>query len=130
MLVFQLKSYNAKQPTPQFYIQCKGDHSGRPLKKPIPNCFSVYTNIENLYSLVYVLYIGGLFKKYISGSVVPFIRLGDVSGVIREHYNLIERKTDLEQVYKIDALFELYINKANLIKDFRRAYCLQTLKKQ
>lgn len=65
-----------------FYIQCKGDHSGRPLKFPIPNCFAVTTDITNLEQLVYALYVGRYFEPHIKGSVVPYIRIGDAFEVI------------------------------------------------
>lgn len=65
-----------------FYIQCKGDHSGRPLKFPIPNCFAVTTHITNLEQLVYALYVGRYFEPFIKGSVVPYIRIGDAFEVI------------------------------------------------
>lgn len=65
-----------------FYIQCKGDHSGRPLKFPIPNCFAVTTDITNLEQLVYALYVGRYFEPFIKGSVVPYIRIGDAFEVI------------------------------------------------
>lgn len=65
-----------------FYIQCKGEHSGRPLKFPIPNCFAVTTDIKNLEQLVYALYVGRYFEPLIKGSVVPYIRIGDAFEVI------------------------------------------------
>lgn len=65
-----------------FYIQCKGEHSGRPLKFPIPNCFAVTSDIPNLEQLVYALYVGRYFEPHIKGSVIPYIRICDAFEVI------------------------------------------------
>lgn len=128
MLAFQLKSHQLTEPIPQFYIQCKGLHSGRPLKKAIPNCFSVYTNVPMMFDLVYVLYIGGLFKPYLKGSVIPFITLGDISGIIRENAHIITNEKLFNQINAIDSLLEVSRQKLKLIEQMQKAYCLEALK--
>ncbi len=128
MLAFQLKSHQPTEPTPQFYIQCKGLHSGRPLKKPIPNCFSVYTTTENLFDLVYVLYVGRKFDQYIKGSVVPFLTLGDMAGVIREHGAIITNEKLFSQIKAIDSLLDVTRQKLSIIQQMQQAYCLEALK--
>lgn len=128
MLAFQLKSHQQNEPIPQFYIQCKGLHSGRPLKNAIPNSFSVYTNTPQMFDLVYVLYVGGLFKPFIKGSVVPFITLGDTSGIIREYAHLISNEKLFNQINNIDSLLESFRKKLQLIEQMQRVYCLEALK--
>jgi len=89
-LKFQIKTYNYKQGKtynqPHFYIQNKGNHSGRALQNPIPNCFVVTTETEeqreSLYYLCHSLKEGQFFKYYIIGSVIPFIRINDTRKVI------------------------------------------------
>lgn len=88
-----------------FYIQCKGDHSGRPLKFPIPNCFAVTTDIPNLEQLVYALYVGRFFYPHIKGSVVPYIRICDAFEVVwrgleLQNGNALQVLQTLEKVQK------------------------------
>jgi hypothetical protein len=130
MLAFQLKSHQQNEPIAQFYIQCKGLHSGRPLRKAIPNCFSVYTNTPNMFEMVYVLYIGGLFNPYIKGSVVPFITLGDASGIIRENGHILSNQKLFSQIEAIDSLLQVTKQKINLIQQMQVAYCLEALKRK
>lgn len=78
--MIEIKTYNGDKAT--FYIQCKGLHSGRPLRDPIPNCFMVNTDVDNAFQIVYSLWVSKSFQHYIGGSVVPFIRIGDVKGIV------------------------------------------------
>ena len=87
-----LKTYSGQQDA-DFFIQCKGNHSGRPLKTPIPNCFAVYTDVDHAFEIVYSLYKARRFTRYIIGSVVPFIRKRDLLDIIvpafKQNYNPI-----------------------------------------
>jgi len=130
MLAFQLKSHQPNEPTPQFYIQSKGLHSGRPLKTAIPNCFSVYTTTPKLFELVYVLYIGGLFKPFIRGSVVPFITLGDTCGIIRENGQILSNQQLFSKIETIDSLLQVTRQKIKLIQQMQVACCLEALKRK
>lgn len=76
-----IKTYQGQKAT--FYIQAKGNNAGRPLKKPIPNCFAVTTEIQNAFEIVYCLYRAKVFNFYIIGSVIPFIRIGDVKQLVK-----------------------------------------------
>ena len=80
--MFQLKTYHSDRPAGSFYIQSKGLHAGRPLKRPIANCFTVFTDDDLLFDKVYSMWIGRLFEPVICGSVIPFIRKKDVKDVI------------------------------------------------
>lgn len=128
MLAFQLKSHQPTEAPPQFYIQCKGLHSGRPLKKAIPNGFSVYTNTPTMFDLVYVLYIGGLFKPFLKGSVIPFITLGDANEIITENFHIASNEKLFAQINTIDSLLEASRRKLKLIEQMQKAYCLEALK--
>jgi len=72
--------------TPHFYILNKGLNSGKPLKKPCPNCFVVMCNSEkekeSLYWIVYSLHQGKRFQIALVGSVIPFIRKNDLIQII------------------------------------------------
>lgn len=60
-----------------FYIQSKGLHAGRPLDKPIANCWAVYSDIKRLKGIAYSIYISGFLKQFSLGTVIPFIRLSE-----------------------------------------------------
>lgn len=66
----------------KIYIQCKGFHSGRPLKEPIANCFELTAEspkeADHFYWLFFALWKGRLFHPYLKGSVIPFITKGDL----------------------------------------------------
>ncbi len=60
-----------------FFVQCKGENSGRPLRQPIANCWVVTVehaeDLDRYYYLSYALWLAGGFKVYLRGSVVPFL---------------------------------------------------------
>lgn len=60
-----------------FFVQCKGENSGRPLRQPIANCWVVTVeqpeDLDRYYYLSYALWLAGGFKIYLRGSVIPFM---------------------------------------------------------
>jgi hypothetical protein len=125
--VFRLKCHQPTETKPNFYIQSKGEHSGRPLKNPIPNCFSVYTESEHLYSLVYALYIGGKFKPLIGGSVVPFIRLDDAKQIIKQNLSFYCNTHLFSKIESIDTLKENIRKQLILLDQLQRSLCNKAL---
>ncbi len=71
-----------------FFILSKGLNAGKPLDKPCPNCFVLLTKSEEeknqLYWLCFGLWQGNFFHPFLTGSVIPFIRLDDLKTVISE----------------------------------------------
>lgn len=72
-----------------FYIQLKGNNAGQVLDEPIANSIGVATNPDVLLPdfakyLFMHIHNTGAYKPYIGGSVVPFIRQGDLDKVIVE----------------------------------------------
>lgn len=70
-------------PVGDFYIQLKGNNAGKPIKEKIPNSIGVLVNRdlflpEYFYYLMLAVYYSGLYKKYIKGSVIPYIRHDDI----------------------------------------------------
>lgn len=62
-----------------FYIQSHGlKNSGRPLRKPVRNCFAVWTNKENAFEIVNCLFVARKFDYYVGGSVIPFVRIFEI----------------------------------------------------
>jgi hypothetical protein len=84
MFSFILKTHklNAAYSEPHFFILNKGNHSGKPMNDPCPNCFVCICSSEEekemLYWLVMGLCQGRVFEKYLCGSVIPFVRINDV----------------------------------------------------
>jgi hypothetical protein len=69
-----------------FFILSKGMNAGKPLDKPCPNCFVIFAKSEEeknlLYWLCFGLWQANLFHPFITGSVIPFIRLENLRQVI------------------------------------------------
>ncbi|MGB5026491.1 MAG: hypothetical protein WBO44_14135 [Saprospiraceae bacterium] len=73
-----------------FYILCKGKHSGRPLNKPIPNCYIIICNDRQqqdyFYWLCFGLFHTRVFENDLIGSVIPFLRIGDFKKRLNNAY--------------------------------------------
>jgi hypothetical protein len=71
-----------------FFILSKGMNAGKPLEKPCPNCFTLFAKNEEEKKLYFWLCFGlwqaNFFHPFITGSVIPFIRLEDLKQVIQE----------------------------------------------
>jgi hypothetical protein len=87
---------NLKLSKHHFFIQSRGLHSGRPLKEPISNCFSIeLTSNEDhqmYFTLVEALYHYKRFEFYLHGSVIPLIRIGDVKAVIADGLQIVNNQ--------------------------------------
>lgn len=126
-IMLNIKTYKTGDRS-TFYIQCKGLHSGRPLKSPITNCFSVHTDVQNAYEIVYALYKSGTFKWYILGSVVPFIRITDLKKIVVPA--LRDRTYDqksLLAIRSIDKKVELMEQQIILLKESQASLAVRVL---
>lgn len=128
---FTIRSYPNKTPQmPSFYIQIKGNYSGRPLRKPIPNCAAVYTDNPILFEIVYALFKGKRFEPDLKGTAVPYVRIDDLKNVISIgvlKYN--DKKAHLLQnVNKIDTLLLNLTQQLKTVKQLQYAYCMEYLK--
>ncbi len=85
MIKFKLTTYREGKDFKgsYFYILNKGNNSGKPLLTPCPNCFVCQcTNEEEkqeLYWLMYGMWQGKAIYPHLIGSVIPFIRLKELS---------------------------------------------------
>ncbi len=134
-----LKTYRPEstiQPN-TFFIQSRGLHSGRPLRKPIANCFSIKLSNEQeydqYYGLVSALYYNKSFAYYILGTAVPFIRIGDVYKVIQqglERMNVQPEQFEqtLHAVSSIDRNLENLQQQINLLKQLKSAHLRKLFK--
>lgn len=92
------RTYNA----PHFFILNKGLNSGKPMRKPCPNCFVITTTnedqIQTLFYLCLSLKIGRYFEYYLKGSVIPFITINDCFKVLKNAY--FNQKNNDEELQK------------------------------
>jgi hypothetical protein len=119
-----IKQYNGT--TADFYIQCKGDHSGRPLKTPIPNCFSVFTDIPNAYEIAYAAFVSKSYYRHIKGSCVPFIRIADANEVLSLFISKTteQNRTNLAKIEKLDAMIGKAKEQLQLLEDMKMSIAM------
>ena len=70
-----------------FFILNKGLNSGKPLKNPCPNCFILKCQSDEvkqeLFWLTFSLWQGKVFRPHLIGSVIPYIRIKDLTNVLK-----------------------------------------------
>ena len=71
-----------------FFILNKGMNSGKPMEHPCPNCFTFnttdQTEKDQFYWICFGLWQSRSFHQHLIGSVIPFIRLYELSQVISQ----------------------------------------------
>jgi len=93
MFSFKLKTHklNVTYSEPHFFILNKGNHSGKPMNDPCPNCFICICQSEqekeSLYWILFALWQGRRFHQVLCGSVIPFIRKKELSNLIHQGIN-------------------------------------------
>lgn len=75
---FKLTTFNKSNPInqPHFFILNKGINSGKPLKQPCPNAFTLtcqQSQLDFYYWLIFGLWRSNAFHPFLRGSVIPFI---------------------------------------------------------
>ncbi|MEI7486752.1 MAG: hypothetical protein WCJ72_04985 [Chryseobacterium sp.] len=83
----KIKVYNGISKAPEenetvFFIQSKGNYSGRPLKEPIPNCWEVRTFRNVDFEILYIIYESKILNVFLRGSVIPFLSLEEYKNII------------------------------------------------
>ena len=85
----QGKVYNQ----PHFFILNKGLNSGKPFNHYVCNSFVFLADDENEKEYFYFLLLGlwelRFFRKHLKGSVIEYVRLGDVIDVLEEVLNSV-----------------------------------------
>jgi hypothetical protein len=119
MKTIQIKTHKIKNVYTEnhFFILSKGLNAGKPLDKPCPNCFVLFTKSEEernqLYWLCFGLWQGDFFRPFLTGSVIPFIRLDDLKTVINEALSKIN-STEFEK--SISVMQDLQKHQENISK--------------
>lgn len=122
---------------PHFYILSKGNNSGKPMEKACPNCFVCLCKNEEekqrLYWLFYGLWQGMFFHPFITGSVIPFIRLDDLKQIAKEALSKIELNPqqftkNIKAMQTLNQHGEAITAQIKLIKQAKKALMYQVLK--
>jgi hypothetical protein len=78
---------------PHFFILNKGLNSGKPFKHYVCNSFVFLADDKNERDYYYFMLLGiwelRLLRPYLKGSVIEFVRLGDVVDVLQEVVNAV-----------------------------------------
>lgn len=78
---------------PHFFILNKGSNSGKPCAQHWSNCFVFLADDDEDKDFYFSLFMGlwelKFFKKHLLGSVVDYIRLGDLVDVVEEALNSV-----------------------------------------
>lgn len=105
-----------------FFVLSKGNNAGRPMDKPCPNCFVVITKCpqerQRLYWLCFGLWQCGYFQPYLSGSVIPFLRLPELKKIILESRSRIDSNWDVFEK-AIETLNTLLSYQQNLLRQLQ-----------
>ena len=120
-----------------FFLLSKGLNAGKPLDRPCPNCFVVFAKNETERSLLFWLCFGlwqGLyFQQFLTGSVIPFIRIDDIKNIVNDAVLKIEMKNidvfqSLETIEKLNQYQINISQQLKLIKQMQRAMMEKILK--
>jgi hypothetical protein len=132
MFSLQIKSYSPANPVKadSFFVLCKGLNSGKPLKTPCPNCFVITAANDQekdfLFWLCWGLWQSKKFHYFLSGSVIPFIRIHEFKTFFAEKATqaFTEKEAHLKSIAtlkQLEALEKQYKQNLLLIQDAKRA---------
>lgn len=119
-----------------FYILNKGNNSGKPLNEPCPNCFVCICENEDhkeqLYWLLFGLWQGKAFHPHLIGSVIPFIRLREVTNLIYKGLEKLKTNPDkfqknISTIIKIEKQRETIQKQFELMQQMKRILILEVL---
>lgn len=78
---------------PHFFILNKGQNSGKPFRHYVCNSFVFLADSEEEKEFYYCLLLGlwelRFFRPYLQGSVIDYVRLGDVVDILEETVNSV-----------------------------------------
>ena len=134
----QIKKYSGATAEPKenetvFFIQSHGMNSGRPLKNPICNCWEVRTERSFDFEILAIVFESKILETFITGSVIPFIPLGDYKKVIAPILqNAVHENEKINKKYfairKIDAGIEHQKKMIKSLQELKIAISHETFK--
>jgi len=120
-----------------FFVLSKGNNAGRPMDKPCPNCFVVNSKCPQekllLYWLCYGLWKCGYFHPYLSGSVIPFLRVAELKSIIRDTRAKVELRQNeyykaVETLRKLSHIQQNISQQLQLIKQAKKSLMWKLLR--
>ena len=131
MKIISIRSHslNAIYSKPHFFILCKGNNSGKPLKTPCPNCFVIQfeseTDREEAFYIALSLWKAKFWHQFLIGSVIPFIRINDFKANFLNRLNLIltnpeKHQKNIAALNLLDQKQAEFEHKLKLINDFQK----------
>ncbi len=116
MKAFKIKTHRLGETysSPHFFVLSKGNNAGKPSCSAFTNSFVIMAHSESeaqqLFWTCNILFTGHYFKTRLCGSVIPFIRIGEVQLLLEKmvknyqghHWNgRFQALEKLEQITKI-----------------------------
>lgn len=121
MLKHKIKTHKmgARYDCHHFFILNKGENSGKPAWQYWSNCYVFLADTSAEKEFYFFVFLGlwelGYFKKGLIGSVVPFIRIDDVTNIAEEAINNINTGNRQWEDIK-DAIVQLEQKKTVLLQ--------------
>jgi hypothetical protein len=139
MIQFRLTTYRQEKAYQgsYFFILNKGNNSGKPLLTPCPNCFVCLCendqDKEELYWLLFGLWQGKAIYPHLIGSVIPFIRLKELTNLINTGIEKLlsnpdKVKRNISKMIQIEKHQVNIQKQLELIKQMKRALIFEVLK--
>lgn len=136
----KIQYYNPKNQKGAFevFILCKGLNSGKPLENPCPNCFVISCKnsdeLDFYKTLSFGLWKARHFHQFLTGSVIPFLRIADFKAIIiaqaeavnKNKYAFVE---DVNKVKLLERKEKQIYEQLALIADVKRAMIYRHLRK-
>lgn len=121
--LFTLAQYRGQTAT--LFIQSKGLHSGRPLVKPIANCFALTTDHPHAFALCFAAYTAKRYRVIQRGSCIPFVTLADTRVILEDYLRPTPdgARLILEQVDAVQALLRNLEQRRKTLEQYRHALC-------
>jgi hypothetical protein len=134
---FQTYSVKHQSTGLEFYILSKGLNSGKPLLTPCPNSFVCICKSQEqkdfYFWLLFGLWKAKYFHQFLTGSVIPFIRLSDLKNEILTQAEKVskqekEYKSTVDKIKQLEEKERAIRQNLALINDLKRAMIYRHLK--
>lgn len=132
MTNFKINYFNPLKPKDQFhfYVLCKGLNSGKPLTIPCPNSFIIIctskSQVDFLSKLCFALWKSKYFHSFLTGSVIPFLRISDFKIILAKFSQTMSENPaaflqDVQKVVTIETHESILQQQLKLIQQLKVA---------
>jgi len=134
---FQTYSVKNQSTSFEFYILSKGLNSGKPLTAPCPNSFIFICKNEEqkdfYFWLLFGLWKAKHFHQFLTGSVIPFIRINEFKKEVAIQAEKISKQqtaytSTIKQIKLLEQKEIQRLQNLALIKDVKRAMIYRHIK--